>query len=109
LLTYFASCLHIASDNAALPSNRRHTMAVEALKTNDLFQTSSGVGHHWRPGYYFPSNRHGVRLRASLNTCMHKHVTTTEIRTTRFKSSVSMFLPAICESAQFAKCASRFG
>jgi len=35
---------------------------VEGLKTNDLFQTSSGVGHHWRPGYYFPSNRHQVKL-----------------------------------------------
>jgi len=35
-------------------------MAAEALKTNDLFQTSSGVGHHWRPGYYFPSNRYQV-------------------------------------------------
>ena len=20
----------------------------------DIFRTSSGVGHHWRPGYYFP-------------------------------------------------------
>jgi len=37
-------------------------MEVEELKTNDIFQTSSGVGHHWRPGYYFPSTRHKVRL-----------------------------------------------
>ena len=38
-------------------------MAAEGLKTNDLFQTSSGVGHHWRPGYYFPSSRHQVIVR----------------------------------------------
>jgi hypothetical protein len=31
-------------------------MAVDAMKTNDIFLTSSGVGHHWRPGYYFPSS-----------------------------------------------------
>jgi len=31
-------------------------MAVEAMKTNDIFLTSTGVGHHWRPGYYFPSS-----------------------------------------------------
>jgi len=28
----------------------------------DLHQTSTGVGHHWRPGYYFPSSNFKVRL-----------------------------------------------
>ena len=44
-------------------------MAAESLTTNDVFQTSSGVGHHWRPGYYFPSSRHQVRL-DSLHVCV---------------------------------------
>ncbi len=29
----------------------------EKLPNNDdLFKLSSGVGHHWRPGYYFPDS-----------------------------------------------------
>ena len=23
---------------------------------NDILRTSTGVGHHWRPGYYFPDD-----------------------------------------------------
>lgn len=25
-------------------------------KNDDLFKLSSGVGHHYRPGYYFPDS-----------------------------------------------------
>lgn len=28
--------------------------------TDDVFKTSSGVAHHYRPGYYFPSSNFKV-------------------------------------------------
>ena len=28
----------------------------EEKKTDDQFLTSYGVGHHWRPGYWFPDS-----------------------------------------------------
>ena len=31
-----------------------------AERRQDLFQTSSGVGHQYRPGYYFPSSNFKV-------------------------------------------------
>ncbi|KAA3679338.1 uncharacterized protein DEA37_0005518 [Paragonimus westermani] len=27
---------------------------MPCLESDDIFKTSYGVGHHWRPGYYFP-------------------------------------------------------
>ena len=62
-INYIFYILRIFNLVGWLPGNRQLAMATEALKTNDLFQTSSGVGHHWRPGYYFPSSRHQVRVR----------------------------------------------
>lgn len=38
-------------------------MATDVRK--DIFQTSTGVGHHYRPGYYFPSSN----FRVSRNDC----------------------------------------
>lgn len=43
------------------------------MKSNDLFQTSSGVGHHWRPGYHFPSSRYQVRRLALLCSYINVH------------------------------------
>nr|CAH8855350.1 unnamed protein product [Trichobilharzia regenti] len=35
--------------------NERQNLS-DGLKNDDLFKTSYGVGHHWRPGFYFPDS-----------------------------------------------------
>ncbi|CAH1787255.1 unnamed protein product [Owenia fusiformis] len=46
---------------------RHSNMANDlAYKTNDIFKTSTGVGHHFRPGYYFPSASFQTLIREPL-------------------------------------------
>ncbi|THD28266.1 putative Core 1 udp-galactose:n-acetylgalactosamine-alpha-r beta 1 3-galactosyltransferase [Fasciola hepatica] len=43
---------------------------VSGLQSDDIFRTSHGVGHHWRPGYFFPDSETFSKL-SSKYTCSY--------------------------------------
>lgn len=43
--------------------NEKMLDSNSAQRRQDLFQTSTGVGHQYRPGYYFPSTNFKVLIR----------------------------------------------